>query len=333
MILVTGATGLIGTHLLYQLSLQDTPVRALYRTDESKQHVASVFSFFSKDSAALFQKITWVQADITDTPSLELAFEGVSKVYHIAALVSFNPKDYKKMRRINIEGTANVVNFCIEKNVQKLCFVSSIAAVGSAVNNKLITEENEWDEQVTNSPYAITKYGAELEVWRASQEGVPVVIVNPGVILGVGFWNQGSGKIIEQVAKGVPFYTTGITGFIGATDVSKVMLLLMNSSIQNERFILVSENNSFKDIFYTIADALQKKRPFIAIKAWVSAVVWRLDAVRVFLTRQTPVYTKSAAKAAHGTSYYSTKKIEKQLGIVFTPMETVLLEVCKHYPQ
>ena len=245
MILVTGGTGLVGAHLLYHLLKNDEKIRAIYRSEETIEVVKKVFSYYTGDTS-LINKIAWFKADITDVPSMIPAFVGIEKVYHCAAFISFNPKDYVVMRKVNIHGTAIIVNLSIDAKIKKLCFVGSIAAIGDSRNGELITEENEWNKDLDNSGYSITKFGAEMEVWRASQEDVEVVIVNPGVILGAGFWTTGSGKLFQQVYNRFKYYTEGITGFVGVKDVVTAMILLMNSNIKNERFILVSENKTYK---------------------------------------------------------------------------------------
>ncbi|MDF1517975.1 MAG: SDR family oxidoreductase, partial [Lutibacter sp.] len=182
MILVTGGTGLVGSHLLYHLSLENDSIKAIHRKSSDLRAVKNVFQYFSSDYEALFQKIEWVEADITDIISLEEAFKNVTKVYHSAALVSFNSKDYAAMDEINIDGTTNIVNFCIENRVKKLCFVSSVATIEKSVTGKMMSEADEWNTEKVSYGYALTKFAAEMEVWRASQEGVPIVIVNPGII-------------------------------------------------------------------------------------------------------------------------------------------------------
>lgn len=332
MILVTGGTGLVGAHLLYKLTTENEKIRAIYRTEESLDKVKEIFSFYTSEITQHFSKIEWIKADITDIPSMIPVFIGIKKVYHCAALVSFNPKDYREMRKVNIHGTAIVVNLAIDAKIDKLCFVGSIAAVGNAINGETITEENEWNDEDDNHGYAITKFGAEMEVWRASQEGVDVVIVNPGVILGSGFWNTGSSKLFTQIYNGFNFYTEGITGFVGVQDVVKAMTLLMNSNVKNERFILVSENKSFKDIFFSIADAFSKKRPSRKIKPWQTAVFWRFAWFLSKFTRKEPLLTKHSAKSAHGVSNYSSEKIRKVLNFSFEKVENVIKLVAKNYP-
>ncbi|MCD8407243.1 NAD-dependent epimerase/dehydratase family protein [Tenacibaculum dicentrarchi] len=334
MILVTGGTGLVGAHLLYHLTQKEDKVRAIYRTDEKREHVKKIFSLYTDNVEHLFSKIQWIQADITETPSLESVFKDITQVYHCAALVSFNPKDYQKMRQVNIEGTANIVNFSIENKVKKFCFVSSIAAFGDAINSKPIDEENEWSDSDTHSGYAITKYGAEMEVWRGSQEGLEVVIVNPGVILGSGFWQEGSGKLFTQINNGFNFYTQGITGFVGVQDVVKAMLLLMksdNKNVKNERFILVSENKSFKEILDTIADSLHKKPPTIKVSKTLSALAWRVSFLVSLLTKKKPLLTKHTARASHNISYYSSSKIEKALAFKFELISSQIAKISKTF--
>jgi nucleoside-diphosphate-sugar epimerase len=331
MILVTGGTGLVGSHLLYQLSLENDAVKAIYRKNSNIENVKKVFSYFTEDFEQLFKKIIWVEADITDIFALEQAFENVTEVYHSAALVSFNEKDYKAMRKINIEGTSNIVNFCIDKQLKKLCFVSSIATISKAVNQKVIDENNEWDAEKSDYGYAISKYGAEMEVWRASQEGVPVVIVNPGVILGGGFWGSGSGTMFSRVFKGFKFYSEGVTGFVSVNDVVKAMMQLMKSNITNERFILVAENKSFKDVFVEIAKCFGKKPPTIKISNLMSALAWRFEKVTSFFTNKPPLLTKHSASSIHNKRYYSSEKIKQMLTFEFEPIEKCIEQVCNFY--
>ncbi|MCF6168072.1 NAD-dependent epimerase/dehydratase family protein [Lutibacter sp.] len=331
MILVTGGTGLVGSHLLYQLVLKNNTVRAIHRKNSNLNAVRKVFSYYSADFETLFDKIEWIEADITDVYSLEKAFKNVTEVYHAAALISFNPKDNKAMRKVNIEGTSNIVNLCIAQKVRKLCYVSSIATIEKSIDNKIIDENCEWNIELNNYGYAITKHGAEMEVWRASQEGVDMVIVNPGVILGAGFWHNGPGELFTKIYNGLKFYSEGVTGFVSATDVVKVMIQLMKSDIKNERYILVSENVSFKDVFFKIADSFNKKRPSIKTTKLMSAIGWRLEKIRAFFTRKHPLLTKQSSKAIHNKHYYASEKIKKAINFKFEPVFTTIEAVCKLY--
>ena len=333
MILVTGCTGLVGSHLLYHLTLKNDEIRATYRTKSSLEKVKKVFSYYTSDTN-LFDKIEWCKADITKVPDMILAFKSVNQVYHCAAFISFNPKDYIEMRKVNIHGTAIVVNLCINAKVDKLCYVSSIAAVGDAkIGQEFIDETCEWNKELDNSGYSITKFGGEMEVWRASQEGVDVVIVNPGVILGSGFWDAGSGKLFSQVYHGFNYYTEGVTGFVSVQDVVKAMIQLVNSSIKNERFILVSENKTYKEVLFAIADAFGKKRPSVKIKKWQTELFWRFAWMVSKITGVTPLLSKYSARSAHTISKYSSKKIKEKLDFDFEDVQDSINRICGKFQQ
>lgn len=331
MILVTGGTGLVGSHLLFWLTQEQQKVRAIYRNEASISVVKNVFSYYTSDVELYFSRIEWIQADIIDVTSLEKAFEGITHVYHSAALVSFNPKDYFEMRKINIDGTANVVNYCIDKGVKKLCYVSSIATLEKSSKNTLISESSEWNAESNNYGYAITKYGAEMEVWRGSQEGLDIVMVNPGVILGPGFWNQGTGELFKKGFQNFPFYSEGVSGFVGVNDVAKSMILLMNSDIKNERFLLVSENRSFKEVLFEIADNFSKKRAFIKVNWVVAELAWILDLFISKISGKEISISKQSARASLNVYEYSSEKIKTQLNFEFEKMKGVIEETCKYY--
>lgn len=330
MILVTGGTGLIGSHLLYHLLLENDTLKATHRISSDLDRVKKVFSYYDSDYQNLFDRIIWVEADLEDLTALEIAFESITHVYHCAALVSFNPADYQKMRLINIEGTSNIVNFCISNSIKKLCFVSSIAAIDKNDRSQ-INESDKWNNSNKKSGYAITKYGAEMEVWRASQEEVDVVIVNPGIVLGSGYWGKGSGEIFSKIYNGLPFYTEGVTGFVGVKDVVQIMLELMQSKIVNERFILVSENVAYKDVFFQIADAFNKKRPMFKVSSFFCEIIWRLDLIRSKILRKPPILTKNSARSSQSKYYFSSKKIESKLSYKFQSIEETIQSICKDF--
>jgi len=330
MILVTGGTGLVGSHLLYHLALKQSKIRAIYRNKARLIKVKQVFSYYSYTSDKLFDKIEWFKSDIEDVPNLTKSFTDVEVVYHCAALVSFNPKDYFKMRRTNIKGTANMVNLSIAFKVKKFCYVSSIATLEDLPNGMPITENNDWNG-AKNKGYAITKYGAEQEVWRGSQEGLEVVIVNPGVIIGPGFWNSGSGQMFKNIYKSFKFYTTGVTGFVGVNDVAKAMIALTESNLNLERYILVSENLSFKQIFDFIAEALKVKKPSIKITKWFAAVVWRLDYLKSLLTNKPPLFTKESAISSQLKTYYNAAKIMEAIEFKFKPINEVIKKTANKF--
>jgi nucleoside-diphosphate-sugar epimerase len=325
MILVTGATGLLGSHLLVELLQENEEVKAMFRSEKQIEKVKKVFEH--KNQIPLFEKINWVKGDITDIPSLEKAFEQVTHVYHCAAVVSFEPKEQELIRKVNIEGTTNVVNCCIDFKVKKLCHVSSIAALGERkVNETYITEETEWNFEKQHSDYALSKYGAEMEVWRGFQEGLDVVIVNPGVIFGYGFSNLGSDLFIQWVKKGIPFYTNGTIGIVGVHDVVTVMHTLMKSTISGERYIIVGENCSYKILFDYIATLLKTKSPSINASKTFTAIAWRLDWLWSTITNSKRKLTKSTAASSHENDSYSSEKIENAINITLQKKSVFLKE-------
>ncbi len=326
MVLVTGGTGLVGAHLLLHLIENGEDVRAIYRNATSIKKTKDLFLLYNKES--LFEKINWIQADIIDIPSLEIAFENIDYVYHCAALISFDPNDEDIIRKINIEGTANIVNFCIDKSIKKLCFVSSIAALGDLKEHEnMITEETEWNPEKEHSDYAISKYGAEMEIWRGQQEGLNAVIVNPGVIIGPGFKEQGSGKLFKNVQNGMPFYTKGNTGFIAVTDVVRIMFDLLKSETKNERFILIAENVVFQDIFNAITKASKIKAPSIYLSPFMMGVLWRIDWLFSTIFRQKRNLDKTTAKASFSKDLYSNEKIKSTLGFQFIAIKQYIKEI------
>lgn len=326
MVLITGATGLVGSHLALHLLENGGSVRAIYRTISSIEKTKSLFALYKKEN--LFEKIEWIQADINDIPSLEIAFKNIEYVYHCAALISFDPKDEKQLRKINIEGTANIVNFCLEYSVKKLCHVSSIAALGDLMEHeKIITEDTIWNPEKYHSDYAISKYGAEMEIWRGQQEGLQVVIVNPGVIFGPGFWKNGSGVIFSKIKKGLLFYTKGTSGFVAVNDVVKIMIELMKKDITGERYIVIAKNISFKILLHTIAKGLNVKPPTVHVQSWFTEIVWRLDWLYATLFFQKRKMSKAMARSLHSSEVISNEKIATLLHFKFQDIEEYCLEI------
>lgn len=318
-VLVTGATGLIGTHLLLNLAKLGYSVRALQREESSLKPVKDVFDYYKV--ADLFDKINWVNGDITDVLSLEEAMQGVDKVYHAAALVSFDPNDQEKLYKINIEGTANVVNACLETEVSKLCYVSSTAAVGKTKNGEIVTENNPWNEEEVTSNYAISKHFAENEVWRGIAEGLSAVMVNPCVVIGPGDINRSSGTLFGTVKRGLKFYTKGANAFVDVRDVAEAMVHLMESSIESERFLLIGENLSYKELFAKIAHSINKNPPSILVKGFWVDLSWRVEKVLAFIGRRAPAVTSESAKSAVSTTQFSAQKYSDATGLGFRTID------------
>ena len=317
MILVTGATGFLGSELIHQLTRQGTRLKALKRE-------GSVVPDLIKDN----DLVEWLIADINNLSDLEDAFDGIQQVYHCAALVSFNPKDKAKLLRVNIEGTSNIVNLCTAKGA-RLLHVSSVAALGNAKKGALITEKDFWEYDVKAHAYAISKYEGEMEVWRGIAEGLDAVIVNPSVIIGAGAGFEGSGAIFKLVKDGLSFYTRGATGIVDVTDVARSMIALMNSAESAERFTISSENYHYKQFFGEIAKGYGVKAPAREAKPWMLAIAWRAAKLASLFTGKPASLTSDAARSSLNESLYSNEKIKKTIGIEFKPLKQSIEEICR----
>jgi nucleoside-diphosphate-sugar epimerase len=319
--LLTGSTGLVGAHVLAQLILNKKRTRALYRTEAKKQKTVEVLRHYGINVEDISTTVDWVVGDVLNLPQLEKVFQGITHVYHCAGFISNSPSEYKLMRKVNIEGTSNMVNLSIDFKIEKFCHVSSIAALGKSLDSNTITEDSPVAEDQKPSAYEISKYGAEMEVWRASQEGIDVVIVNPGIILGDGFYESGSGALLSKLKKGLKVYPPKTTGFVGVYDVAKVMFLLMESAVVNQRFILVSENSSFKEVAAHFSKLYNTSPPKIRIQAWMLYLAWCFEVIRSFLTPYKRQLTLEVIPTLFETSYYSSDKIKKELNFEFESLE------------
>lgn len=333
MVLVIGGTGLVGSYLLMLLVEKNASVKAVFRNADKLKNTKRIFEAYGM--LEQFTRIEWVQAEMMDIASLEDAFENVDHVYHCAALVSFNPSESSQIAEINIEGTANVVNICLEKKIKKLCYVSSVAAIGEENKKGCSNEKTDWKKNPTTSNYSISKHYAENEVWRASEEGLPVVIVNPSLILGYGNWYTGSLAIVKKVNDGLSYYPPGANSFVGVKDVAKIMVELMESTIMGERFIVSSENLSYKELLDKIADSLKKKKPTKKAPRKIGQILASMDYLRNLLFGKPRLLTKESLNSSFNKKCYSNKKLVNTLNYRFEPISEVMEESAdkfRHFP-
>ena len=329
MILVTGGTGLLGSHLLLRLIESGKIVRALYRTEAKRDAVIRTFSYYHDNAQELWNKIEWVKGDVLDISSLIDALDGVTHVYHCAAAVTFLPSDRAYMFKVNVEGTAKLVNACLEKEGVRFCHVSSVAAIGRDGSEQLISEDNEGKESSHNASYAISKHRAEIEVWRAIVEGLNGFMVNPSLIIGPGDWEQSTGAMFKKAWNGLPFYTRGGNCFVDVRDVCEVMIRMMESEVVNERFIVGAENRKFKEVFEHIASCMGKKAPSLEATPFLTGVTWRLEKVMSTVTGRKPFITKEVAHHAMQLNTYDNRKVLRTLpDFKFRNMNETLEFVC-----
>ena len=322
MIFVTGGTGLVGSHVLLKLAQQSEEFKALKRASSSLDVCKSIFTYYKAED--LFSKINWAEGDLNDIPSLEEGMKDCDFVLHCAGIVSYSPSDIQLLKKVNIEGTANVMNIALTSGIKKVGFVSSIAALGRNSISGIVDEECHFEARKIDSNYALSKYFSEQEVWRASGEGLDVVIINPSVILGPGNWAKGSSQIFEKIYNGLKFYTNGSTGYVDVVDVAESVIQLLFSDIKNERFIVNGANLKYRDCFDRIAVALGKTKATIKITPFLKEIIWRIEAIKFLITGKTPLITKETANSAMTKSSFSTDKIQAKIGFQFTNIDATI---------
>lgn len=314
-ILVTGGSGLLGTQLIQHLLQQKKTVRAIY----NKTPLAAINH----------PNFSQVHCNVLDVAGLEEAMKGVSELYHCAGLVSFFRKDKMQLYKINVEGTANVVNAAVNAGIRKMLHVSSVAALGRIRETETITEKMQWSPQTSNSIYGHSKFLGEMEVWRGIAEGLDAVIVNPVVILGPGNWNEGSSKLFQSAYEEFPWYTAGTTGFVDVKDVSRAMIQLMESNISAERFIISAENKPYRDVFAMMAKAFGKKPPHKKVTLFLASLVWRWEALKSFFTGSKPLVTKETAATGMASVHFDNSKLLKFLpGFAYRPLQETIEKTC-----
>jgi len=328
MILVTGGTGLLGSHLLYELTRSGKKIRAIKRETSDTGMTRKIFSYYTAGPDNLLNHIQWIDADLLDPGTIEDALEGIEEVYHCGAIVSFFSKDHKAMLAVNIKGTENLVNLSIDKGIRKFCYVSSVSTLGRADHPGLIDEQTHWIPSRKNSVYSVSKYGAEREVWRGMEEGLNAVIIQPSVILGPGFWKGNSG-LFRLVWNGLRFYTRGVNGYVDVFDTVRSMTGVMEKELFGQRFIVSSENLTYQELFTLIARHLGKPAPSIHVPPFLSGIAWRVEAIRSFLTGSLPEVTKEMAYTASQKYFYSSECIRKTLGFEFKPVEESIRGICE----
>mgnify|MGYP001157878521 CR=1 FL=1 len=330
-VLVTGGTGLVGSHLLYSLIRAGEKPVAIFRNRGRKDFVRKVFGYYSPQPDELFKAIDWTEADMLDYESLRKAVNGCDRVYHCAASVSFDSSQNEAVISNNTSGTANMVKACLETGTGKLCHVSSTAALGATDGSGLTDETHEWSVAGHNTAYGISKHLSEKEVWKGISMGLEAVIVNPSVIFGPGDWNRGSSRFFSTVARGMPFYTDGVTGYVDVRDVVKSMMDLMNSPVTGERFIISSENLSFQEVFMMIAESLGVRRPFIRVpKILLSPAAALLNLPGKITGRKSGV-TPENIKSAYSRVRFDNSKIIRTTGISFIPVKQSVEETAGYF--
>lgn len=329
MVLVTGATGILGRVLVLELLKQGKSVRATKREMSNLQEVKKSWDFYTSQTDEYFKKIEWVEVDFEDLDSLRIALEGIKEVYHCSAKVSFYPKDEAEMFKTNIEGTKNLLYIAEEKSVKKILFVSSIAVFDKINEKGEINEESEFDEKKQNSAYALSKYLSEMEIWRAYAEGMNTIIINPGVIIGSGNWGKSSSDLFPSFEKS-PFSFSGGTAYVDVRDVAKIAVILMEKEKFGERYIIISENKKYKEVADKIRQFLGKNESVILPKFWLN-LGYGLNLALGWLFPYLRIISKENIKMLTEFTPISNKKIIKELNFQFISVKDSLDFHLKNY--
>lgn len=329
--LVTGATGIVGSHVVLTLLQNNQPVVACKQSSSDVKRLEELVSFYTKDAKQLLEKVQWREVDIRDVFSVEEALEGITQVYHCAGFVSFNARDRKKLKEINEQGTRNMVDACLYKGVAGFCHVSSVATINNLDYTLPLTEEVFWKTSGKESDYAISKYNAEREVWRAIEEGLNAVIVNPGVILSPGFWGQSSSRLFEACYKGNRFYTDGLASYVSAKDVAECMVQLMSKQLFNNRYILIENNYTYKDVLSWIQSDFNQAVPKYNTPKLVLNLARLLEPVFTVFTGKERQLSKPIVYAAFNKQIFSNKKIRGALGFEFSSTRRTIEQICEYH--
>jgi nucleoside-diphosphate-sugar epimerase len=324
-VLVTGATGLLGSHLAHKLASNGYIVSATFRNEASKEITRRIFGYYSENNPDLFNSLKWVKCDVEDRDQTFNAVKGMETVYHCAAKVSFDGASKSEMVRSNIQVTRNVAEACLAQKGTRLCHVSSTAAIGAAKSEKYVSEASQWCSDEIHSPYAESKHLSELEIFRAIDDGLDAVIVNPSVIIGPGDWKRSSAQFFPAIDRGMLFYTDGVTGYVGVEDVVNLMILLAESTKRGERYLVTSENLSIKEIFTLIAGSLGRRKPLIYVPEILAKGGLAVASAVTSLTGRKSLPVKDAVGSAYSKVFFDNSKVVKATGYKFRPVEEAVM--------
>lgn len=326
---------MLGAHLLLELTRNQLPVRAIRRPASDLTTVRKIFAWYSEDPEKWLSRIEWVEGDLTDPESLFRLMKGADAVIHAAARVSFDPREKEEMIAGNVQTTALLTEVALELGITRFCHVSSIAALGEGEDEIPVTEELTWKNDRRRSAYSESKFQSEMEVWRAVEEGLPAVIVNPSVILGAGNWDKGSPALFKIAHDGMKFYTPGQTGFVSAQDVAAAIVLLIRSDrwdeLKGRRYLLSAENLSYRSLFDQMARSVNRPSARFKASRWMVALAWRSSGLLAKFTGHAPALTRDTARSSFRKTLYDGSAITRAIHFQYTPIDETISALGKLY--
>ncbi|PJJ67585.1 NAD-dependent epimerase/dehydratase family protein [Chryseobacterium geocarposphaerae] len=318
MVFVTGATGILGRIIVLELLKKGKNVRASKRPVSNLNEVKHSYSYYTENPDDFFNRIEWVDVDFDDIHSLQNALKDVEEVYHCAAKVSFHPRDEKEMYHTNVKGTENLLYACDGSDVKKFLHVSSIAVLDNFNEKGELDETSDFNPKEEHSAYAISKHLSEMEVWRASAEGLNTIIINPGMIIGSGNWGNSSGDIFPTFEKN-SFTFSGGTSYVDVRDVAEISVELMEKNIFGERFVIISENRKYAELGRQIRSKLGLKEAKILSKFQLN-IGWLANIFFGWLIPSLRIITKSNIESISALNVISNRKIKDRLDYQFIPL-------------
>jgi len=324
MILVTGCNGLLGSYIARSLLNKGYAVKGYVRDGAD-------MSLLTKEEQS---KITWSKGSLFDSNALAHALEGVTKIIHTAAVVSYSPARIKELYAVNVQGTANLINEALVSEVKDFIHVSSIAALGRPAGKEQINEEDLWVDSDYNTHYARSKYLSELEVYRGFEEGLKGFVINPSVILSPGDISKSSAKLFGYVLKGAKYYSKGNLNYIDVRDVCTLLIRLMESDVAvGEKFILNASTVDFKTFFELIAKELGVDPPSKEATTLMKEVLWRVEYLRSLISGEEPLLTKETARLSAAGHQYDHQKIKQLFNYQFYNLDDTVKWVCAELKQ
>lgn len=320
-ILITGGTGMIGSYLLRLLI---------------KRGFNNIVATHNRASFELVEdikdEIEWHRIDIADEVAFTDIIAGVDTVIHCAGMISLWPKEFKEMFRVNVNGTANIVNLCLLHNVNRLIYLSSIEALGKEEDGSSISETTEWKEEVIHTKYAISKYYGELEVHRGHAEGLQTIIYNPALVLGAGLWNAGPMSMVHEIYNGLNYYPRGSLAMVDVRDLVKTIVdNIDNMQMDGNRYIVGSYNKKFKTLLNQLATNLEVNKPTKALQGSVAQFAIGLEKIKSVFTNSKPLINRESFLVADQTLSYSFDKLAAVYNYRPRTFEQTLFDITKAF--
>ncbi|MFY0644469.1 MAG: NAD-dependent epimerase/dehydratase family protein [Bacteroidia bacterium] len=326
---ITGASGFLGSHLVHYLLMEGHEVLSIKRSSTSMSEFNVCAAYYNLIDE-FKDKLVWFDCELYDTIALSEIFRNCDVVIHCAGLISYLKSKRKELIRVNEEYTANVVNACLGSNVRRFIGISSTGALSKKHDNKPIKESFDWDEGASYAFYGLSKYLGDKQIWRAKEEGLDVIVLNPGVILGYGDWNKGSLRLFRNAYTKFPFYSTGSTGFIGVEDLCKATVHFINSAEVNEQYVAISENLSFDKVSFMMAKAFKTKAPYIKVSGLMHTAIHQLISFKEFIGIG-GLLSRETSRSSVLKSQFDNSKLVNTLPFDLEPIESVIQKACLAY--